>query len=279
MWKRLSALLLVLGLAFGQKPTAVATIQPHALFLRSLVGDRMEVGLLVPPSTNPHVFDPSPSQVQAVARARLVVANGAKLDDWILDKVVRPNSLKTPVVVLAEALGAGLIKTPTGPDPHFWLDPLLMAKSLPSLVEALSQVDSVGGAVYRARAARLEAELARLDREVAGLLQTRKAPGVLTFRNPLRYFAARYGVRVLYNIVPNPEAPDVSAKAVAEAQRVAKEAGVRHLLIPLAAKEQGVAVARNLGLEPVLVDVLGEGARDYPTLLRGVAEAFAQSLR
>lgn len=60
---------------------------------------------------------------------------------------------------------------------------------------------------------------------------------------------------------------------------MAKEAGVRRPLIPLAAKEQGVAVARNLGLEPVLVDVLGEGAKDYPTLLRGVAEAFAQSLR
>ncbi len=218
MWRRLPALLLALGLALGQKPTAVATIQPHALFLRSLVGDRMEVGLLVPPATNPHVFDPSPSQVQAVARARLVVANGAKLDDWILEKVVRPNSLKTPVVVLAEALGDGLIKTPTGPDPHLWLDPLLMAKALPSLVEALSRVDPAGGAVYRARAARLEAELVRLDREVAGLLQARKGPGVITFRNPLRYFAARYGVKVLYNIVPNPDSPDISAKAVAEAR-------------------------------------------------------------
>ncbi|BDG22610.1 metal ABC transporter substrate-binding protein [Thermus thermophilus] len=278
MRRTVPALLMALGLALAQKPAVVATIHPHGLFLRSLVGDRVGVSVLVPPSANPHVFDPSPSQVQAVAGARLVVANGARLDDWILEKVVRPNSLKTPVVVLAEALGSGLIKTPTGPDPHFWLDPLLMAKALPPLVEALSQADPAGGAVYRARAARLEAELARLDREVAGLLQGRKGPGVITFRNPLRYFTSRYGVKVLYNIVPNPDSPDISARAVAEAQRVAREAGVRHLLIPLAAKEQGVAVARNLGLEPVLVDVLGEGAGDYPTLLRKVAEAFARSL-
>ncbi|TFU15054.1 metal ABC transporter substrate-binding protein [Thermus tengchongensis] len=278
MRRALAFALFALMAALAQKPV-VATIRPYGLLLRELAGGRLEVAVLVPPSANPHVYEPTPAQVRQVAGARLVVANGAGLDGWVVDKVVRPNALGTPIFFLAEHTGEPLLTTPTGPDPHVWLDPLRVAGALPALAEALAQADPQGAALYRTRAVRLRAELERLDQEMRGLLAERKRPGVITLRNPFRYFTARYGVPILYTIVPNPEAPEATAKAAAEAKKVAQEKGIRHVLAPLAAKGQALPLAQNLGLEAILADVLGEEAKTYPELVRKVAEAFAQALR
>lgn len=278
MRRALAFALFALMAALAQKPV-VATIRPYGLLLRELAGGRLEVAVLVPPSANPHVYEPTPAQVRQVAGARLVVANGAGLDGWVVDKVVRPNALGTPIFFLAERTGEPLLTTPTGPDPHVWLDPLRVAGALPALAEALAQADPQGAALYRTRAVRLRAELERLDQEMRGLLAERKRPGVITLRNPFRYFTARYGVPILYTIVPNPEAPEATAKAAAEAKKVAQEKGIRHVLAPLAAKGQALPLAQNLGLEAILADVLGEEAKTYPELVRKVAEAFAQALR
>lgn len=279
MKRALTLGLVALTLALAQKPAVVTTIQPYGLLLRELVGGRLEVAVLVPPSANPHVYEPTPAQVRQVAGARLVVANGAGLDGWVVDKVVRPNALGTPVFVVAEHTGEPLLSTPAGPDPHVWLDPLRVARALPALAEALAQADPQGATFYRTQATRLRVDLERLDREVRGLLAERKRPGVLTLRNPFRYFAARYGVPILYTIVPNPEAPEATAKAAAEGKRIAQDRGLRVLVAPLATRSQALPLAGNLGLEAVLVDVLGEEAKTYSELVRKVAGAFAQALR
>lgn len=275
----ITAFSLLIGAALAQKPTVVVTVEPYRFLLQELVGDRMLVRVLVPPSFNPHVYEPTPSQVKEVAQAALVVANGAGLDKWVVDKLVRPNNLNVPVFQATEVVAASLIPTPTGPDPHIWVDPALMAKVVPPLAEALAKVDPAGKALYQARAQRLERALRDLDREVADRLRVRSKPGVIALRNPFRYFSQRYQIPILYVVVPNPEAPDVTAKAVAEAKRLAQEKGVRHLLAPLPTKAQAEALARNMGLEVVLVDGLGEGATSYRDLILSVAQAFAQALR
>lgn len=279
MKRALALLTLLLLPALAQKPVVVATIKPYALLLQEVVGEKAEAVALVPPSANPHIYEPTPSQVRQVAAARLVVANGAGLDGWIVDKVVRPNAINVPVFTMAQAIGGPLLTTPSGPDPHFWLDPLRVGRALPALAEALAQVDPQGGAVYKANAARLYAELLRLDQEVRHLLSERKRPGVLTLRNPFRYFATQYRVPILYTIVPNPDAPDATARAVAEGRKVAQENGLRHILAPLPARSQALPLAQNLGMEAVIADVLGEGASSYRDLVRKVALAFQQALR
>lgn len=279
MRRILAALSLLSLLVFAQKPSVVTTIQPYGLLLQDLAGGAVEVVVLVPPSTNPHIYEPTPSQVRQVAQARLVVANGAGLDTWVVDKLVRPNALNVPIFYMAEASAEPLLTTPTGPDPHVWLDPLRTAKALPRLAEALAEVDPQRAALYRSRATQLVVQLTRLDQEVRSILQERTRPGVITLRNPLRYFAQRYGVNVLYTIVPNPEAPEATTRAVIEAKRIAQERGLRHLLAPLAIRTQAMPMAQNLGLEPVLVDILGEEAKTYPEMVRRIAEAMAKALR
>lgn len=279
MKRWLALALFIVSAAVAEKPVFLATIKPYGLLLSQLVGEVGEVAVLVPPSANPHVYEPTPSQVRLVGQARLVVAGGAHLDVWVVDKLIRPNTLATPVLWVADAVKEELISTPTGPDPHVWVDPLLMAKAVPALVAALERVDPAHGVLYRTRGDRLQAELLKLDREVRALLGERTKPGVLALRNPVRYFARWYSIPVLYTVVPNPEAPEASARAVAEARRIAQEKQIRYLLAPLATRTQALPLGRNLGLEVIFLDILGEEATSYPELVRQIATGFAQALR
>ena len=50
---------------------------------RQVAGDRLEVRSLVPYGVDPHGYEPTPQDVAAVARARMIVVNGAGLESFI----------------------------------------------------------------------------------------------------------------------------------------------------------------------------------------------------
>jgi ABC-type Zn uptake system ZnuABC Zn-binding protein ZnuA len=76
---------------------AVATIQPLGLLLRELGGDRVAVAVLVPPGASPHTFEPQPSDVVALARARQLIEVGGGLDGWV--DALRSAAESSPLVV------------------------------------------------------------------------------------------------------------------------------------------------------------------------------------
>ncbi|HSJ96308.1 MAG TPA: metal ABC transporter substrate-binding protein, partial [Myxococcota bacterium] len=69
--------------ASGPPPLrVVATIEPLAMIVRELTGERATVSVLVPPGASPHTFDPRPGDVARLADAALLVAVGGDFDGW-----------------------------------------------------------------------------------------------------------------------------------------------------------------------------------------------------
>ncbi|HLE60712.1 MAG TPA: metal ABC transporter substrate-binding protein, partial [Thermoanaerobaculaceae bacterium] len=62
---------------------AVATFYPLFEFARQVGGANAEVQALVPPGVEPHDYEPTPRDVAAVLRARLLVYNGAGFEPWV----------------------------------------------------------------------------------------------------------------------------------------------------------------------------------------------------
>ncbi|GEM_PF-140847 len=58
----------------------VATINPYYLILREIAGDKLEIGLLIRPGQNPHIYSPTVSDVRRLNDADLIVANGIGLE-------------------------------------------------------------------------------------------------------------------------------------------------------------------------------------------------------
>src|SRR5207253_2439833 len=61
----------------------LTTFYPVYDYTRNIGGDRINVSLLVPMTLDVHAFEPTPSSVQAVATASVLIYNGAGLEPWI----------------------------------------------------------------------------------------------------------------------------------------------------------------------------------------------------
>lgn len=164
------------------RPIVVTTLFPLYDFARTIVGDRMEVQLLLPPGVEPHHFEPRPDDLARIHKAALFVYIGPFMEPWA-DKIIQGVD-RTKVRVVAAASEVTLLPavTHTGHeehhhdhqaeayDPHVWLDFKADKAMVAKILEALIAADPAGAEQYRRRAADLIEQLAGLDaRYKAGL--------------------------------------------------------------------------------------------------------------
>ncbi len=71
------------------KPIVVVSILPHAYFVDQLAKDFVDVVTLVGEGQNPHSYEPSPSQMAQLAKARLWILSGTDFEFALLDKVTK----------------------------------------------------------------------------------------------------------------------------------------------------------------------------------------------
>src|SRR4051794_37107247 len=68
-------------------PTVVATTTQVGDFVRNVGGRRVEVHQILHPNTDPHEYEPRPSDVKTVAGAALTVRSGGDVDAWLDDVI------------------------------------------------------------------------------------------------------------------------------------------------------------------------------------------------
>ena len=90
----------------------------------------------------------------------------------------------------------------TGADPHFWLDPLRVAKAALLIAEALTEIDPSGDWMSRAEA--YAATLTELDAEIQDILAPipHESRVLITNHDSLGYFADRYEFEVIGVVIP-----------------------------------------------------------------------------
>src|SRR5262249_10581911 len=72
-------------------------------FVKDVGADRVEVGPLVGPNGNAHVYAPSPGDAKKVADAKLVFVNGLGFEGW-LERLVKASGTKAPIVVATKGI-------------------------------------------------------------------------------------------------------------------------------------------------------------------------------
>jgi ABC-type Zn uptake system ZnuABC Zn-binding protein ZnuA len=246
-------------------------------FTRQVAGTRLEVRSLIPSGVDPHGYEPTPQDVAAVARARLIVVNGAGLESFISKLIANAGGDRPLVEASAgcagrsaregEVLEGGVIATgPTSePDPHFWLDPVMAVRYVQNIRDALSRVDPAGEPTYGANADAYIRQLRELDAwisaQVAVLPPEKRA--LVTNHESLGYFADRYGFRIVGTVIPS-----VSTEASPTARQLArlvdglKKAGARAVFLEVGGSPQlARQVAQEAGI-PVVTELYTHSLTD-----------------
>ena len=175
----------------------------------------------------------------------------------------------------------------TGSDPHFWLDPLRVAKAALLIAEALTEVDPSGDWMSRAEA--YAATLTELDAEIQDILAPipHENRVLITNHDSLGYFAARYEFEVIGVVIPGGStlADPSSAQLAALVEEIVEE-GVKVIFAEtIDSTALAEAVAAEAGTDVAVVTLhtgsLGEPGTETDNvvgMLRSNAMRIAEAL-
>lgn len=262
-------------------PAVVATTTQVGDLARAVAGDRASVTQILEPNSDPHAYEPRPSDVKAVAGAALVVRSGGDVDEWLTGVIENAGS-DARVVTMIDAMNTRRLSGDV--DPHWWQNPRNGVIAVNRIRDALMRADPGGRAAYTANAAAYVKRLRTLDAAIEACvdavpLQDRK---LVTDHDALGYYADRYAITVIGTVLPA-----LSTQAQASAGEVARlartireekvktvfaESSVNHKLADAIARDAGAKVGPNL-----YADTLGAAGSPGATYL-GALRANTRAL-
>jgi ABC-type Zn uptake system ZnuABC Zn-binding protein ZnuA/ABC-type Mn2+/Zn2+ transport system permease subunit len=203
----------------------VATTTQIGDWVREVGGNAVAVDQILQPNTDPHEYEPRPSDVADAAEAKLVFANGDELDGWV-DQVVSDSGSDAQVVDLGATVPVRLPGESSGDeaskyDPHWWHDPRNAEAAVGEIERRLALADPARRAEFVRNAGAYLAQLRALDGEIARCVDSVPASRrkLVTDHDAFGYFAQRYGIEVVGAVIPSqttqaqPSAKDLSALA------------------------------------------------------------------
>jgi zinc/manganese transport system substrate-binding protein len=206
----------------------------------------------MPNGADPHGFQPSARDVEAIGDADLLVENGLDLEEGMHDALDRARDDGVPVFTASDHVRVRTASESEASDedhgaedPHIWMDPIAMREAVLALAPALDEL----GVDADAAADRLARRLDDLDREVrrtlAAVPPDRRA--LVTGHESMGYFADRYGFELSGAIIPSLSSQaQASAQALAELRDRVEDAGVPTIFTELGTPDD---VAEAIGDE------------------------------
>ena len=173
----------------------VATFYPLYYFASEIGGNRTHVSSLIPFNSEPHSWQPAPSDIVRADKADVFVYNGAGIEPWVgklLGTLQNRNSMKVVDTSRGIDLLAGDADSPSGRNPHFWIDPVRAKSQVENIRAGLVAADPAGAQYYGQRADELKTRLDALDSDFREGLQNRTKDTIVTTHEGFDYLAARY---------------------------------------------------------------------------------------
>ena len=247
----------------GDRAVVVASFYPLAWAADRLSGKSTDVVNLTPPGVEPHDIELTPTDVETIDDAELVIYVGGGFQPAVEDAVASRDGRSLDV------LGGES-------DPHIWLDPVRFAQVVERIAGAL------GGGGSGLRVVR---ELRGLDREYRRGLANCQSRVLVTTHAAFGRLAARYGLTQLSLAGRTPESepsPRDLERLIAEvrasgATTVFAEPLVSSRVAETVAREAGVEVETLDPIEGLSQERLDQG-EDYLSVMRSNLAALRKAL-
>lgn len=266
--------------------SVTASFYPMAEIAKAVGGDAVSVSTLVPAGSEPHDFEPSPTDIAAISSSRVFLYNGAGFESWVGH--VAAATARSGVKLVDASEGLPLIRTSDRPpvvDPHTWLDPVLAASQTASVRDAFIAADPGHADGYRARAATYIAALEGLDADYRHRLSRCDKRDIVTSHDASGYLARRYGFTAHPIAGLSPE-DEPSPARIAELTQMVRDLGIGYVFFEtLASPKIAETIAAETGakalvfnpIEGVTIQERRSGT-DYMSLSRDNLTNLARAL-
>lgn len=263
-------------------PNIVVTYSVLGSVVADLVGDAADVTTLIPDGQDPHDFQPSARDIEAINNADIVVSNGLDFEEGLEDVLASAIDSGVSVYMIGEnitvrepdeedghAHGAG--------DPHLWLSPMSFTQALPSLTAAINKATDLS----IDETAALD-QLTLLDNEIKEVISSVSTCVLVSGHDEMGYFADRYGCTVIGAIIPSfSTTSEATAKQIADLKVLAATNNVKAVFTGLGTPaEVSEQLASELGIAAVSLSThYLNGATNYREFMLNLANQIAEALR
>lgn len=270
-------------------PTVVVSHAILGAVVAEIAGPAAHVRVLIPNGVDPHAYEPSARDIEALNSADLVVVNGLGLEARLQEALNRARAKKIPIFEAVDHVrdhDPDSSPVHDAQDPHFWTDPRAMADVVADLGDALTDL----GIDISDRAVMLSERLLTLDHEiedeVSAIPSERRV--LVTGHESLGYFAQRYGFRVVGTIIPGlTSGAEVSAGSLAAIEQAVRASGVNVIFTELGtpsatarvlSEEVGVRVV-EISTHLIPSEILESGHDVYRDFIGRLAETIISALQ
>ncbi|WP_278938085.1 metal ABC transporter substrate-binding protein [Pseudomonas helleri] len=188
------------GLAQAKPIEAVASFTVIADMVQNVGGDHVHVTSLIGPNGDPHAYEPTPNDAQALKRANLVFVSGLHLEGW-LDRLIKASGYQGQPVVLSNGIKTRSMEEDGKriTDPHAWNSAANGVVYVRNIISALQKADPANASDYQAKGEQYIQQLEQLDAYARAQVQAIPSDKrkVLTSHDAFGYFGDAYGVTFL----------------------------------------------------------------------------------
>jgi zinc/manganese transport system substrate-binding protein len=240
------------------KKSIVVTYSILGAVVKDLVGDKADVTVSIPNGLDPHEWEPSAKDIEAINNADLVIQNGLGLEGGMQkalqnaqQKGVKFFTASDYITVRHVGPGEGIPSSSpdqlTGAaDPHLWMDPLSIKSVVSGLAPAMTQQL---GLDVSAQAIDLESRLDALNNQIIATTAVISTDNrkLVTGHESMGYFAQRYNFKLIGVIVPSLSTQaEVSAADLAALKKTIQDNKVKAIFTELGTP---ASVAKQIGDE------------------------------
>lgn len=195
------------------KLRVLTTIFPLYDIAREVGGDAVEVCNLLPAGVDPHQYALSPSDIDLVSGADVLIANGRGLDNFLSAALRKADAFGRAPVNCSDAalqhLSTDRAQQALEGDPHMWLDPVLARDYAACISGAISKElrkkgNEPAARAVEERAAAYDRKLIALDEEFQQGTKPLKGRAFIAFHGAYGYLSARYGLKMAAVWEPSP---------------------------------------------------------------------------
>lgn len=165
--------------------SVVTGLWPLAQAATQIGGEKVAVDDIVPPGTNPLIFQPGAADTNVVRSAGLVLLAGGGLQPALARAAQgAPHALS-----VADSLRTS--------DPYVWLDPATMERAVQAIADAMAAANPAASSLYQRNAGGVRSEISSLDIDYSSTLTTCPGTTMVTPDTAFSDMASHYGLNDL----------------------------------------------------------------------------------
>ncbi len=195
-------------------------------------GDLINSDFIVPTGGDPHLYEPTPSDVLRVTKADIILLNGLTFEGWI-NELIENSGTKAKVYTITKGINAiTSSEYENSADPHAWMDASNALIYADNIYAAFAENDAKNKVLYKSLLNSYKQKLsacdANIEEKISQIPSDKRI--LITSHDAFSYYGKRYGIQLEALLGISTEA-EIRTSDISRVNKIIKEKSIPAIFV------------------------------------------------